>query len=131
MSLPHESPRDALNGLIAAYCSLDLEEIVRNKDFDFDSRFFWEDLGLPVTPEQLAKSRIAFETNFRNELNKEMPDYRHVKFRVVSEERVQDNFVVIHLTGTTLEKQTFELHIPTFKTDDGWKVVLHPRFDHL
>jgi hypothetical protein len=117
--------------LIEAYRSLDVDEIVRNKDFDIDSRLFWEGLGLPASPEQRAESRLAFESNFRIEMERGIPDYRSVTFCVVSEERLQDNFAIITLAGSTKRKKSFKLRIPVFYTDNGWKVVLHPAYDHL
>jgi hypothetical protein len=131
MPPPYATPQDAVSGLIEAYRSCDIDEIVQNKDFDIDSRLFWEGLGLPVSSEQLAKARVAFETNFRNELKGGIPDYRSVAFRLIAEERQQDNFVVITLGGSTEDSREFELRIPVFLTDYGWKVVLHLSYDHL
>lgn len=131
MALRYESPCDALNGLIEAYRTLDIEEIVQHKDFDVDSRLFWDGLGLPASPEQLAKSRRAFEANFRKQLSNGIPDYRSVTFHVVSEERPEDNFAVITLAGSTPDNQRFEMKIPVFETDHGWKVVLHSAYNHL
>ena len=131
MPPPYTSPRDAVNGLIEAYRTLDVDEMVQNKDFDIDSRLFWEGLGLPVSPEQLAKSRAAFETNFRKQMSERIPDYRSVTFSFVSEERPQDNFAVVTFACSKPGEQMFELKIPVFETANGWKVVLHPGYDHL
>ena len=131
MTPPYSTPQDAVNGLIEAYRTLDVDKIVQNKDFDIDSRLFWEGLGLPVSAKQLADSRVAFETNFRKEMSEGIPDYRSITFRVASEARPQDNFAVVTLAGSTAENQKFELKIPVFKTDSGWKVVLHSGYDHL
>lgn len=131
MTSAYTSPQDAVNGLIDAYRTLDIDEIVQSKDFGIDSRLFWEDLGLPVSPNQLADSRLAFEKNFRKELEEGIPDYRRVTFSVLSEERLESNFAVVTLAGSTAEKQTFEMKIPVCQTDNGWKVALHPAYDHL
>ena len=131
MPPPYQTPQDAVNGLIEAYRTLDVDEIVQSKDFDIDSRLFWEGLGLPVTPKQLAESREAFETNFRKELSEGIPDYGSVTFRVASEDRPQDNFAVITLEGLTADEESFQLRIPVFHTDSGWKVALHSAYDHL
>ena len=131
MPPPYKTPQDAVNGLIEAYRTADVDEIVQSKDFDIDSRLFWEDLGLPVSPKQLADSRVAFETNFRKQMSEGIPDYRPVIFHVVREERPQGNFAVVTLAGSTPDEQSFELKIPVFETDNGWKVVLDSAYDHL
>ena len=120
-----------MTGLIEAYRTFDVDKIVRSKDFAIDARLFFEGLGLPVTPKQLAESREAFETNFRKELSEGIPDYGSVTFRVTSEIQPQDDFAVITLEGLTADRQSFELRIPVFHTDSGWKVVLHSAYDHL
>src|SRR5882672_3153829 len=130
MPPPYTTPHDAVNGLIEAYRTLNIDEIVQNKDFDIDSRLFWGGLGLPVFPEQAAESRVAFETNFRNELREHMPDYRSVAFSFISEERPQANFAIVTLDGSTTDKKAFKLRIPVFHTENGWKVVLHSSYDH-
>jgi hypothetical protein len=131
MPPPYTTPQDAVDGLIEAYRTLDVDEIVRNKDFDIDSRIFWQGLGLPVSPQQLAESRAAFETNFRNEMKEGIPDYRAVTFRVTSEERPQANFAVVTLAGLTTDGRTRRFRIPVLQTDNGWKVVLHSAYDRL
>jgi hypothetical protein len=131
MSPPYKTPQDAVTGLIEAYRTFDVDQIVQSKDFDIDARLFWDDLGLPVSPEQQSESRLAFETNFRNQMKERMPDYRSVSLRLVSEERPQENFVIITLAGATPDNKAFELRIPVFHTDNGWKVVLHPAYDRL
>jgi len=131
MPPPYKTPQDAVNGLIDAYRALDVDEIVQSKDFAIDSRLFWEGLGVPVSPKQLADSRVAFETNFRKEMSEGIPDYLSVTFRFACEERPQDNFAVVTLAGSTTDDKSFELKIPVFQTDSGWKVVLHPAYDHL
>jgi hypothetical protein len=131
MPLAYETPENALAGLIEAYRTLDIDEIVRNKDFDLDSRLFWEDLGLPISAEKLIESRKAFETNFRSELQSGIPDYGSVAFRVASKQYVQDDFVILTVEGTTNDKKTFQLMLPVYLTKKGWRVVLHPRYDHL
>lgn len=132
MTMPqHSTPQDAVAGLIEAYRTLDVDQIVANKDFDIDSRLFWEDLGLPVSDQQILESHQAFESNFRKQMQDGMPDYRSVSFQVVGHERVQENFVLISVVGTTSGQQTFQLRLPVFRTDNGWRVVLHPGYDHL
>jgi hypothetical protein len=131
MPPPYITPQDAVTGLIEAYRTLNVEEIVQSKDFDMDARLFWTGLGLPIQPDQLIESRAAFETNFRKQLETEFPDYRGVSFRLVSEQQPKDRWTVITVVGTTSDKQTFELKLPVYQTDSGWKVVLHPSYDHL
>ena len=60
MSPPYKTPQDAVTGLIEAYRTLDVDKIVQSKDFDLDARLFWDDLGLPVSPEQQAKVTAGF-----------------------------------------------------------------------
>jgi hypothetical protein len=131
MPPPYATPQDAVAGLIEAYRTLDVEEIVRSKDFDMDSQLFWAGLGLPVSAEQLAESRSAFEANFRRGVEKKVHDYRAVSFRLVSEARPQDRWAIVTIAGTTSDEQSFELKLPVFQTEGGWKVVLHPGYDHL
>jgi hypothetical protein len=131
MPPPYKTPTDAVTGLIEAYRTLDVEEIVRSKDFDMDARLFWAGLGIPIQPDQLKESRAAFETNFRKQLETKFPDYRTVSFRLVSEETPKDRWAIISVTGTTSDKKSFEMKLPVYHTDDGWKVVLYPGYDHL
>ncbi len=131
MTLNHKTPEDALNGLIEAYRALDIDEIVRNKDFDVDSRLFWEDLGLPISAEKLIESRTAFETNFRNELQSGIPDLSSVAFAIKSKQHLQDDFVILTVEVTANDKETFQLLLPVYLTRNGWRVVLHPRYDRL
>lgn len=128
---PYKSPQDAVIGLIEAYRTLDVDEIVQSKDFYLDSRIFWDGLGLPISPEKIAESQAAFETNFRKEMNGGIPDYRSVAFHIISDERPQHTLAVVTLAGLTADKQTIELRIPVFRTNNGWKVVLHPGYDRL
>jgi hypothetical protein len=128
---PYITPKDAVLGLIEAYRSMNVEQIVQSKDFEMDSRLFWEGLGLPVSEKQLRESQSAFETNFRTQMKEKIPDYRAVRFRVVSEERLQENFAILTVSGSAPGKKKAELKIPVFKTNQGWKVVLHPQYDYL
>ena len=127
----YNTPQEAVTGLIEAYRTLDVDQIVANKDFDMDSRLFWQDLGLPISEQQLLESRHAFEANFRKEMEDGIPDYRSVSFRFDEHEQLQENFALISITGTTADQQTFQLKLPVFRTDNGWRVVLHPEYDHL
>jgi len=131
MPPPYKTPQDAVTGLVEAYRTFDVDQIVQSKDFDIDARLFWDGLGLPISEKQRAESRVAFETNFRNQMKEGIPDYRSVSFRLVSEERPQENFSIITLTGATPDDKAFKLRIPVFHTDHGWKVVLHPAYDRL
>jgi|SRR5579863_7997972 len=131
MPPPYSTAREAVNGLIEAFRTLDIDRIVEDRDFDIDSRLFWQDLGLPITEEQLARSREAFETSFRNQMKEQMPDYRSVAVRIVSEEKLQDNFAILLLEVLRSERQISQLRIPVFLTDNGWKVVLFPGYDQL
>jgi len=127
----YNTPQDAVTGFIKAYRSLDIDEIVANKDFAVDSRLFWEDLGLPISDQQLSESRHAFESNFRKQMQEGIPDYTDVSFRFVYHEQLQENFALISVVGTAADQQTFQLRLPVFHTDNGWRVVLHPGYDHL
>ncbi len=131
MPPPSQTPQEAVSGLIGAYCTRDIDAIVQSKDFDHDSRIFWKELGLPISPGQLVESRAAFETNFRNQMKAEMPDYSPTAFRIVLEEHPRDDFAIITLVQERAGNQKRELRIPILKTDKGWKVVLHPEYDHL
>jgi hypothetical protein len=111
---PYETPQDAVMGLIEAYRSLDVDRIVQNKDFGIDSRLFWENLGLPVSPKQLANSCAAFEANFRGQMKEGIPDYSSVTFRVISEQKPQENFAVVTLAGLKSDGGTLQLRIPGF-----------------
>ncbi|MCD6050651.1 MAG: hypothetical protein K0Q55_2054 [Verrucomicrobia bacterium] len=51
-----DSPEHALETLLAAYQSQDVEAIVAAKDFALDSQLFWEGLGLPTNEKQKADS---------------------------------------------------------------------------
>jgi hypothetical protein len=128
---PYQSPEEAVLGLIEAYRTFDVERVIENKDFDIDSRLFWEGLGLPVSSEQLVEARTAFETNFRNQMKEKFPDYRSIDFRIVSEERPQPNFSLVTIEGTTPNRKRRTLRIPLYLTELGWRVVLHPSYDHL
>ena len=127
----HKSPTEAVFGLIDAYKSLEIDEIVRNKDFELDSQIFWENSGLPVTDEQKDESTVAFETNFRGQLAEGMPDYREVDFISSTEECLEDDFAVVTVVGRTPQNDEFELRIPTVCRDSKWIAVLHPGYDHL
>ena len=102
---------------------MDVEQIVANKDFAIDSRLFWEDLGLPISEQKLSESRDAFESNFRKQMEEGIPDYRSVSFRLVEHEQVQENFVLVSIVGSTADQQTFQMRLPVFRTDRGWRVV--------
>jgi len=131
MPPPYSTTQEAVNGLIEAFRTLDIEQIVANKDFDVDSRLFWQNLGLPISDEQLSKSRKAFENNFRNEMKERIPDYRSVTVRFVSEEKLKENFAIVLLEASRPGQRTSQLRIPVFRTDNGWKVVLVPGYDQL
>jgi len=127
----YATAEEAVTGLIDAYRSLDIEAIVQSKDFFIDARLFWESNGVPVPTDKLRESADAFETNFRNKLKEEIPDYRDVSFRTISKEEPQDGWTIVTIEGTTAEGQLFRLVLPVFHTECGWKVVLHPGYDHL
>ena len=61
VNLRFDSPEQAIESLMAAYKSRNLEAIVSAKDFALDARLFWEDLGLPVTEEQKARNAKEIE----------------------------------------------------------------------
>src|SRR5436190_21409700 len=99
MQSPYHTPQDAVTGLIEAFRSADIDRMVESKDFELDSRLFWEDLGLPVSSAQLAESIKAFETNFRDEMQDGIPDYRPVSFGFVSQENLREDMVIVTVLG--------------------------------
>lgn len=126
------TPEGAFASLIRAYQSLNVESIVKAKDFDLDSRLFWEDLGLPVTDDQRSKSTSAFESNFRKQLEEDgIPDYRDVTYAISGKEKLQSDFIVLTVVFRWQNGKTNELRIPTVQQGDLWKVVLSPGYDHL
>jgi hypothetical protein len=127
----YNTPQEAVTGLIEAYRTFDIDQIVANKDFDIDSRLFWQDLGLPTSDQQLAESRHAFESNFRKQMQEGIPDYTAVSFRFVEHEQVQENFALVSVVGTMTNRQTIKLRLAVFWADNSWRVVLHPGYDHL
>ncbi len=130
MNPTYSTPSEAVFGLIQAYCSLDPDEIIRNKDFELDAQFYFEETGLPVSEEQQNDATAAFEKNFRMQLEEGIPDYRPVQFQVTEEDALQEDFVIVTLSGKAGEHQ-FELQIPVFHRPTGWVVVLHPAYNHL
>ena len=126
------TPEGAFASLIRAYQSLDVESIVKAKDFDLDSRLFWAELGLPVTDDQRSKSISAFESNFRKQIEEDgIPDYRDVTYTISGKEKVQLDFFVLTVAIRWQNGNTTELRIPTVQQGQIWKVVLSPGYDHL
>jgi hypothetical protein len=131
--IPHyDKPEDAVQGLVEAYRSLDVEEIILHKDFDLDARLFWESMGLPIDEARIAKSKAAFEASFRRDLDDEgVPDYRGVEFTFEEERRLTESFSIVQVSGRTESGEKFELKIPVISKDGSWRTVLHPKYDHF
>lgn len=126
------TPENAVTSLIRAYQSLNIETIVKAKDFALDSRFFWEDLGLPVTDDQRSESTFAFESNFRKQLEEEgIPDYREANFVIAGSDKLQPDFTVLTVVIRMQNGEKIEMRIPTVQQGQMWKVVLAPGYDHL
>ncbi|MEO7413161.1 MAG: hypothetical protein ABIZ81_07375, partial [Opitutaceae bacterium] len=131
MSPRYTLPREAVIGLLEAYCAFEIDRIVDSKDFESDARIYWENQGLPVSAERLAKSRLSFENNFRKQLQSGIPNYADFRFKVTAEEQLQTNFVIVTLVGAKADGNKFSLKIPVLQTSLGWRVVLHPEYDHF
>jgi hypothetical protein len=77
---------------------MDLEAMVAAKDFAVDARIFWEELGLPVTGQQMQNSVAAFENNFRKHMTEVgIPDYRGMEYSIFRRQQVQDELVILTL----------------------------------
>jgi len=127
-----ETPEAAIETLLRAYHAKDLEAMVAAKDFAIDAQLFWEDLGLPVTDNQMEKSVTAFESNFRKQMEHAgIPDYDGMEYRITNREDLQDNCVLLTLHCRFPDGQAIELELPTFLTSSGWKAVNIPVYDHL
>jgi len=126
------SPEQAVETLIQAYQSMDVEAIVAAKDFTSDSRLFWEGLGLPISDKQRTESVVAFEKNFRDQISTNgIPDYRDVKYTFKQRQQLHDNFVVLTLDCLWPDGSTVEMKLPALKVGSEWKAVLAPGYDHL
>lgn len=128
-SPPHASPIVAIGALIYAYNDGDLDRVFLNRDFDVDSKLFWQDLGLPLSADIRQQSAQSFESNLKIELEKKPRDYSDWRFEILSEELVQKDFAVVILRPSTPTADYEPLRIPVVLTDKGWKVVIHPQFD--
>jgi hypothetical protein len=127
-----DTPEHAVESLLSAYQSRDIEAVVAAKDFALDSRLFWEDLGLPVTDKQRTESVAAFESNFRKQMAEDgIPDYRGVEHSIAQREELQTNLVVITLDCRWSDGRKVRLRLPTLQTGSQWKAVLVPGYDHL
>jgi hypothetical protein len=127
-----DTPEHAVESLLSAYRSRDIDAMVAAKDFAIDSRLFWEDLGLPVTDKQKTESVAAFESNFRKQMEQEgIPDYTGIEFHFTGRDQLQENLVVLRLACSyPQERRRFEMKLPVFKTASGWRVVRLPGYDH-
>jgi hypothetical protein len=127
-----DSPEQALETLLAAYQSQDIEAIVAAKDFALDSQLFWEGIGLPINEKQQTNSVAAFETNFRKQLSADgIPDYHGLKYSLVRHIQSQSNFVILILEGQLPDGRTLRLNLPTILTGKQWKAIQVPGYDHL
>lgn len=127
-----DTPEHAVESLLAAYQSQDIEAIVAAKDFALDSQLFWEGLGLPINEKQQTNSVAAFETSFRKQLATDgIPDYQGLKYSLVRHIQSQSNFVVLILDGQLPDGRTLRLNLPTILTGKQWKAIQVPGYDHL
>ena len=127
-----DTPEHAVESLLAAYQSQDIEAMVAAKDFASDSRLFWEGLGLPVTEKQRSNSVVAFESNFRKQMAEDgIPDYRGVEHLIAEREELQTNLVIITLDCTWPDGRQRRLKLPTLKAGHEWKAALLSGYDHL
>ena len=126
-----DTPENAVETLLRAYQSCDIDAMVAAKDFASDSRLFWEDLGLPLTDKQRSDSVVAFKSNFRKEMEEGIPDYRGVEHSIAEREQLQTNLVIITLDCTWPDGRQHRLKLPTLKVGREWKAVLLSGYDHL